>query len=96
MENNDSDSEGLPDDGAVEDEDGYSSDDLPHKQRPNADAAESLLHPDDIENFMKLSKALQLLLSGRITDEQIKEADTLLREYCAELVEVSASVHRLI
>lgn len=49
----------------------------------------SCLHPDDPSNFLKLGHALRLLLGHEVTDDQIDEADQLLREYCQELVEVS-------
>ncbi|KAH9912376.1 hypothetical protein B0H21DRAFT_828763 [Amylocystis lapponica] len=48
----------------------------------------SNLHPRDPANFLKLSRALRLLLAERITPSQITEAETLLREYCAELIEL--------
>jgi hypothetical protein len=47
------------------------------------------LHPDDPANFLKLCRALRLLMSRKITDQQINEADQLLRSYCLELIEVS-------
>lgn len=50
----------------------------------------SLLHPRDISNFLKLSSALRILLSGKITEAQLVEADGLIREYCTELLEVSS------
>lgn len=49
----------------------------------------SCLHPDDPENFLKLCRALRILVSRRVTDEEIDEADKLMREYCTELIEVS-------
>lgn len=49
----------------------------------------SLLHPQDVSNFLKLSTALRILLSGSITEDQLVEADRLIREYCTELLEVS-------
>jgi hypothetical protein len=47
------------------------------------------LHPDDPANFLKLCRALRLLMSRRITDIQINQADDLLRSYCLELISVS-------
>lgn len=47
------------------------------------------LHPDDPANFLKLCRALRLLMSRRITDIQINQADDLLRSYCLELIAVS-------
>jgi hypothetical protein len=46
------------------------------------------LHPDDPGNFLKLCQALRLLISRRITDQQINQADELLRSYCLELIKV--------
>jgi hypothetical protein len=51
----------------------------------------SCLHPDDPANFLMLSKALRILLAWELTEEQIDEADKLLREYCSDLVDVSVS-----
>lgn len=48
----------------------------------------SLLHPRDVANFLKLSEALRILLSGRLTEEDLAKADKLIREYCTELLEV--------
>lgn len=48
-----------------------------------------VLHPDDPANFLKLSQALQILLAREITEEEINEADVLLRAYVSELVNVS-------
>ncbi|CDO71994.1 hypothetical protein BN946_scf184943.g29 [Trametes cinnabarina] len=48
----------------------------------------SNLHERDLANFLKLCKALRLFLSDSITDQQLELADCLLREYCAELVEL--------
>ncbi|KAJ2933395.1 hypothetical protein H1R20_g3689, partial [Candolleomyces eurysporus] len=44
------------------------------------------LHPDDPSNFMKLCRALRLLLARQISDQEIDEAEKLLSEYCSELV----------
>ena len=80
-----SDSDDVPDDGAVEhDSDAYVSDSDGEGDVPT----ESSLHPSDIENFFKLSRALRILLAGRITKEKLDEADRLIREYCEGLVEV--------
>ncbi|KAF7965432.1 hypothetical protein HWV62_43531, partial [Athelia sp. TMB] len=50
--------------------------------------AASRLHPDDPDNFVKLSTALCLLLSCEITEDVIDMADELIREYCTELIDV--------
>ncbi|KAF5332890.1 hypothetical protein D9758_017886 [Tetrapyrgos nigripes] len=44
------------------------------------------LHPDDPQNFFKLSAALKILLAYQLTKEDAQEADTLLRSYCMELL----------
>lgn len=64
------------------------------RKRPRLDAEEddstrpSQLVPDDIANFLKLCEALQILMSGTITEEQIEEADQLIRQYGLGLIEV--------
>jgi len=50
----------------------------------------SRLHPDDPDNFIKLCTALQLLLGREIDESDLNMADVLLREYCAELIEVGS------
>lgn len=51
------------------------------------------LHPDDPANFLKLSKALRILLARAITNQQIDEAFDLLSRYCAELVAVCLMIY---
>lgn len=51
-------------------------------------AAALRLHPRDLGNFMKLCKAIKILVSEELTVAQVKEADGLLRAYCIELLEV--------
>ncbi|KAJ3500582.1 hypothetical protein NLJ89_g9730 [Agrocybe chaxingu] len=46
------------------------------------------LRPEDPGNFLKLCMAIQLLVQRRITEEDLKQADSLLRGYCAELVKL--------
>lgn len=48
-----------------------------------------VLHPDDPAHFLKLSRALRILLAREITEDQIDEADVLLRTYTSEIVNVS-------
>ena len=48
----------------------------------------SNLHPDNPANFLKLCMALKLLVSRKITDDQIEQASQLLRSYCQEVVNV--------
>ena len=47
------------------------------------------LDPKDPANFLKLASALNIFLSDTLSDNQINEADTLIREYNIELIEVS-------
>jgi hypothetical protein len=47
------------------------------------------LGPKDPANFLKLASALNIFLSDALTDNQIDEADKLIREYNVELIEVS-------
>ncbi|KAJ7156359.1 hypothetical protein C8R46DRAFT_1115786 [Mycena filopes] len=46
------------------------------------------LHPADPGNFLKLSTAIKILVSDEITEAQLRASDTLLRDYCQELVEL--------
>jgi len=46
------------------------------------------LHPDDPQNFLKLSSALIILTKKTITTAELLTADTYLRQYCAELISV--------
>lgn len=68
--------QGNPDDGD-EDED----------EREDERALPNLTHKDPA-NFFKLSAALKIILAHRLNDADIDAADTLLREYCLELMEV--------
>ena len=65
-------------------------DERPRKRRSCKEetSRSSLLHSRDVANFMKLSQALRLLLSGRLTDAKVDEATQLLSEYGSELLEV--------
>lgn len=47
---------------------------------------QSCLHPDDPANFLKLCQALRILISREVTTAQVNHADSLLREYCTELL----------
>lgn len=47
------------------------------------------LHPDDPKNFLKLSSAVKILVGRIITEADLMKSDKLLREYTAELVDVS-------
>lgn len=65
---------------------------MPHAtdDEDSDEEASSRLHPDDPDNFVKLSTALRLLLSRELEEDDIETADELLREYCTELIEVRA------
>lgn len=54
-------------------------------------SAQPNLHPNDPEHFLKLSKALELLLGRTMRRQDIEVADRLLREYGLGLLEVSLS-----
>ncbi|KAL6307236.1 hypothetical protein BKA93DRAFT_926583 [Sparassis latifolia] len=57
--------------------------------------APSNLHPQDVSNFLKLSSALTILLSETLTMSDLDKADSLIRKYCLELIELyGASVIR--
>ncbi|KAI0364657.1 hypothetical protein BV20DRAFT_1057013 [Pilatotrama ljubarskyi] len=49
------------------------------------------LHQRDLDTFLKLCMAIRLFLSEVITEEQLTEADKLIREYCMDLVELYGS-----
>lgn len=51
-------------------------------------ATPSRLHPRDPANFLKLCAALKVLTSREVMADELEEADTLIRAYCLELVEV--------
>lgn len=44
------------------------------------------LHPDDLPHFFKLTEALKLICAYEFTDDDIEDADRLLREYCTDLL----------
>jgi len=48
----------------------------------------SCLHPDDPANFLKLCRALRILVAREVTEADITEASILLQEYCSELIKV--------
>ncbi|KDQ55237.1 hypothetical protein JAAARDRAFT_196089 [Jaapia argillacea MUCL 33604] len=45
----------------------------------------------DSENFAKLSEAMKILVSNKITETDLCKADNLIRAYCLELVELYGS-----
>jgi len=47
------------------------------------------MHPDDVPHFLKLSKALHLLLPDTIPHSSLPKADALLRAYCSDIARVS-------
>jgi hypothetical protein len=59
-------------------------------------ATPSRLHPNDPGNFLKLCTALKILLSRKITNAQLDQADNLIRAYCLELVEVRLVVLQIV
>ncbi|KAG0700531.1 hypothetical protein DFH29DRAFT_1001034 [Suillus ampliporus] len=48
--------------------------------------AKFCLHPDDPENFLKLSAALHIIVQHQISDQDIENVDRLLREYTSGLI----------
>ncbi|KAH9853068.1 hypothetical protein C2E23DRAFT_917465 [Lenzites betulinus] len=55
---------------------------------PTDDSAHpSQLHPRDLTNFLKLCSALKLYLADQVHEDDLQRADTLMREYCIELME---------
>jgi len=47
------------------------------------------LHPDDPTAFLKLATFLNIFLAEFVTEEKLQEADTLVRVYCKDLIQVS-------
>ena len=58
---------------------------------PNANGDRFSLHSDDPANFLKLSMAIRILIKCKIVDDDIDEANRLLREYNTELIKVCPS-----
>ncbi|KAI6020536.1 hypothetical protein EDC04DRAFT_2901678 [Pisolithus marmoratus] len=50
-----------------------------------------ILHPNDPSNFLKLCAAICLLIKNTVTDQEVSSVDTLLREYCMELIQLYGS-----
>ena len=66
------------------------------KTQPNTGEEEAIdeampanLHPDDPANFLKLCRAIRILIKREISDADLEEADALIRQYCSELVKAS-------
>lgn len=60
------------------------------KGRPSGNRC--LLDPRDPGNFLKLVSVLNIFLADSLTDAEIDKADTLIREYNVELIEVSQAL----
>lgn len=85
------DSEGLPDAGAVERKNDSEYEDLGDDGALDKEAEGQRpfnLHPKDPLNFLKLAAAIKLLTAEVVTEADLTEADSLLRSYCKELIEV--------
>ncbi|KAH9852590.1 hypothetical protein C2E23DRAFT_885353 [Lenzites betulinus] len=80
-----------PDDAGAElddDDNGWDASDDDDEHTANGLSKGTYLHERDLLTFLKLCSALRLLLSDTMTEEQVVKADTLIREYCQELVEL--------
>jgi hypothetical protein len=74
----------MPDAGAFEDEaDAFGNSGCEDEPR------QANLHPDDPANFFKLLAFLKIVLSHSISDEDIDQAEHLIRAYCTGLLHVS-------
>jgi hypothetical protein len=60
-----------------------------NKGKGRSSGNEFLLDPRDPGNFLKLASVLNIFLADSLTDAEIDKADTLIREYNIELIEVS-------
>ncbi|KAG1907550.1 uncharacterized protein F5891DRAFT_974250 [Suillus fuscotomentosus] len=58
---------------------------------PQADDLKFSLHPEDPANFLKLSAVLRILIKHQLSDEDLDEADQLIRDYCTELLNLYSS-----
>jgi hypothetical protein len=74
----------IADAGAQEDED-----DVYNGHANVEEPRQANLHPDDPANFFKLSKFLKIVLAHSITNDDIDNAEDLIRSYCTELLHVS-------
>lgn len=52
------------------------------------DATGVNLLPEDPGNFLELCLAIQIIAKRRVTEAELQEADSLLRAYCLELVDL--------
>lgn len=59
-----------------------------HETADNEDDAnlKYKLHPDNPGNFLKLCCMLRLLMRHTVSDDDVNRADTLICEYCTELI----------
>ncbi|VDB84878.1 unnamed protein product [Peniophora sp. CBMAI 1063] len=81
----DEDEEVRPDAGAVEEEQDIFAEPDDEDEEAIARAPPNL-HPDDPANMAKLSRFLRIVLAKSLNDAEINTADTLIREYCTELI----------
>jgi len=80
----------VPDD-PVEESEPYPFDEVPPTTSASNDGEEELkfgLHPDDPANFLKLCAALRILMQHVLSETDIDNADSLLREYATESIKV--------
>jgi len=74
------------------DDDGtFAGTEPPRKGKGRVLGSDYSLNPRDPANFLKLASALNIFLAGTLTDNEIDQADKLIREYNVELIEVSPS-----
>lgn len=75
----------------------YSSKKAPRKKKATLSENEQIeydnvtpcnLSAKDPANFLKLCLAIQILIRREVTKSQLQRTDTLIREYCSELVHV--------
>jgi len=78
-------------DDLVDESEPYPSDEVPPTTSASNDSEEELkfgLHPDDPANFLKLCAALRILMRHALSETDIDNADSFLREYATELIKV--------
>jgi hypothetical protein len=74
--------------GILEEGDVLMDDDAPYPDPNTADPVEAHLHPDDPNNFFKLSHFIKLVLAHSLTTADVDKAEDLIRSYCIQLSEV--------
>lgn len=72
------------------------ADPLPEQQKGEDKKSSAVppysLHPDDPAAFLNLATFLNIFLAESVKEGRLREADTLVRAYCKDLIRVSISI----